>query len=153
MSDVLSKIQKELEAFNAKRLELVGELRKEFPQLLKPLFDQSKKIESIGWTQYTPYFNDGEECTFSVNNSDLTINQADDEDDLDWYDWRVKYESYHKELTEVGKVDWDECRIITEFEDVLQSIPDDFYRDLFGDHVQVMVHRDGRIEVEVYEHD
>lgn len=28
---------------------------------------------SLEWTQYTPYFNDGEECSFSVNSCDINL--------------------------------------------------------------------------------
>jgi len=152
MSDVVNKIKEEIDAFNAKRVELVEQLQTEFPKLLQPIFDQSKKIESIGWTQYTPYFNDGDSCEFSVKLDDLYINGEYD-DDIEWYDWRVKYTQYHLELTKEGKVDWYECDLLSKFKEILRSIPEDFYEDLFGDHVMVTVYKDGRIEVEEYDHD
>lgn len=73
--------------------------------------------------------------------------------DIDWYDWRVKYEKYHAELTKKGDTNFEECKIIEEFESLLRTIPDDFYEELFGDHVKVTIHKDGRIDVEEYEHD
>src|SRR5689334_3768923 len=38
------------------------------------LFELFPAMESFGWTQYTPYFNDGEECVFSANTEYPTIN-------------------------------------------------------------------------------
>ena len=63
----LEKINEKLEALNAKRAELLKEIQKDFPDILKPIFEGSDKIQSFGWSQYTPYFNDGDECVFSSN--------------------------------------------------------------------------------------
>lgn len=131
--EVVNRIKTEIEGFNAKRKQLVEELQKEFPMLLKPLFDKySPDIQSIGWSQYTPYFNDGDECVFSVQNDDLNMNG--------------EY-AYDLELTK------EQSAALEEFSQILQSVPEDFYKDLFGDHVQVTVHADGKIDVEEYEHD
>lgn len=126
---IVEKINAELQAFNDKKKELVESLRKDFPALLAPLFAQSETIESIGWTQYTPYFSDGDECVFGVNELEYVNGEYDTE------------------------LDDSDNQIISEFQSVLSSIPDEFYRDLFGDHALVTIHRDGRIEVEEYEHD
>lgn len=154
--ELINKIKAELAAFDEKRNALATELRKEFPSLLASLFEKSKKIESIGWSQYTPYFNDGDECVFGVNNEDLYVN-GDEQDDAPWYDWRVKYYlakgEYQKEIESNPALDIEECKILQEFKDVLSAIPDEFYRDLFGDHVRVTVNKDGTIETEEYEHD
>jgi hypothetical protein len=176
--EVLTKINEQLEAFKAKRAELVKELQSEFPALLAPLFEKSKKIESIGWRQYTPYFNDGDECVFSVHNDDLQVN-GEDFDDVDFlqelqygtikteddrlenlrvatekeYKWMMDKrigESGYRENKDLDKY---ELSVYEEFKSVLQSVPEDFYKDLFGDHVTVTVHKDGRIETEEYDHD
>lgn len=144
--EVLQKIKEELKSFEEKKKALVAELQKDFPSIFKPIFDKSKLINSIGWTQYTPYFNDGEECIFSVNNGDLYINGYD-EYDTKWYSW-----SWGKEDAPDG-VNKEECAIINEFKEVLQSIPDEFYKDLFGDHAKVTINRGGTIETDEYEHD
>lgn len=154
--ELINKIKEEFAAFDGKRKALATELRKEFPSLLAPLFEKSKKIESVAWSQYTPYFNDGDECVFGVRNDELEIN-GEDEYSLPWYDWRVKHfltkGEYRKEIESNSALDIEECKIIQEFKDVLSSIPDEVYRDLFGDHVQVIVRGDGTIETEEAEHD
>lgn len=37
------------------------------------LFEACPEIESVYWTQYTPYFNDGDSCEFSVHESHFNL--------------------------------------------------------------------------------
>lgn len=154
--NILENIKSKIAEINAKKEELVSDLRKDFAPMLKPLFDKSNgKIKSIGWTQYTPYFNDGDECTFSVNTDySLQIN-GEDCDEIESLDWRIKYYLKNGEYSEDKTDDWDIelFNIVEEFKKLIQSIDDEFLKDLFGDHVLVTVHDDGRIETEEYEHD
>jgi hypothetical protein len=50
-------------------------------------------------------------------------------------------------------VDVDECLLIKEMEEALESVPEELYKDLFGDHARVTIFRDGTLKVEEYEHD
>lgn len=55
-----------------KRISLTKELEKSlndnFIEIVKPFFDKwGYCVNKIGWTQYAPYFNDGEPCIFEVN--------------------------------------------------------------------------------------
>ena len=153
----LEKIKAELEAFEAKKKVFVEDLRKEFPTMFKELFDKSEKIESFGWVQYTPYFNDGDTCEFRVRCDDPYVN-GEYIDECDWYDWRIKYylkgdEKYANLLTENPELDIESYKVVEEFISVINSIPEDFLKDLFGDHAQITIHKDGRVEVDEYEHD
>jgi hypothetical protein len=40
---------------------------------VQSFFDACPEIESIFWTQYTPYFNDGDSCEFSVHELHYTV--------------------------------------------------------------------------------
>lgn len=153
---VLVKIQEELKKFEDKKKQLVEELRKEFPNLFKSLFEQTDKIKSFSWTQYTPYFNDGDECVFRVNGV-YTVNE-NDIDEEEWYDWRIRYylrgdKEYSNLLEEKPNIDINTYKIYELIEKTLETIPEDFMRDLFGDHVQITVFKDGEIRVEEYDHD
>lgn len=155
--EILEKIKIELEIFNKKKLDLLEQLRTEFAPMFKPLFEKSKIIDSVSWTQYTPYFNDGDSCEFGVYNDDLYIN-GEYSDDLDWFDYRIKYhlkgdKAYKNLLIENPNINIEECNIVEEFKDILGSVPEEFYEDLFGDHVQVTINRDGTISVSEYDHD
>lgn len=175
--NLVERIKKELEEFNKKKQSLVEELRVEFPKLFKELLEQSTVIESFSWTQYSPYFNDGDECTFSVNNSDISINGFNeddyDEDDeeqekLDFLETEYKEIKTQEELNYVNSsyykigdkaylpvVSFDDInlKVYLQIKQLLTSIPDDFYEDLFGNHVEVTVYKSGKINVEEYSHD
>lgn len=150
--ELIEKIKQEIAEFDVKRKTLVEELRHEFPKLGQPLFDKSKKIESIGWTQYTPYFNDGDSCEFGVN-FDLYINGSDQYDIEDEDNFFKEHLGYGDSRRVNPNYDPNEAKILEDFQLLLQEIPEDFYEDLFGDHAQVTMHKDGRIEVEEYDHE
>jgi TRAP-type C4-dicarboxylate transport system substrate-binding protein len=143
--EIVEKIKAEMAAFDEKRKELTEQLKKDFPALLAPLFEKYPSVKNVRWTQYTPYFNDGDPCEFSTNASwaDLNYNNNEDEDDEDDDDTE-KVEAEEIEVPEEAE---------DEFREVLSSIDDSFYKDLFGDHVEVTVLRDGTINIEEYEHD
>lgn len=130
MSELIDLIKNEFKTFEAKKKALTEQLKQEFPALLKPLFEKYPSVEKIRWAQYTPYFNDGDECVFRANVEELAIN--DDE----------MYE---------GSDENEDAQI--EFSSALSAMPDEMMKDVFGDHVEVTVYSDGRIETEEYEHD
>jgi hypothetical protein len=175
----LEEIKTKIEAIKKQKEELTAKLRNDFAPMLQPLFEKSEgKIKSIGWIQYTPYFNDGEECTFSTNfdldyglrvNGKRLDDEYDDEDEKesvfgcslyalrkygtdDYVEWIKKYpEDTIKEESKESDLALYAC--LKEFEEILESIDDEFYKDLFGDHVEVTVHSNGVIETEEYDHD
>ncbi len=53
---------------NAKKLKaaLSAELKEAFTEALQEVFDQHPRLAKIGWRQYTPSFNDGDPCEFTV---------------------------------------------------------------------------------------
>lgn len=145
--EIVEKIKAEMAAFDEKRKELTAQLKKDFPALLAPLFEKYPGVKNVRWTQYTPYFNDGDPCEFSTNAgyADINWDGEDDEDD-------EEEENEEAETTKAEAVEVPE-EAEGEFQDVLSSIDDSFYKDLFGDHVEVTVKRDGTIDVEEYDHD
>lgn len=54
------------------RIDAANTARDNLESARKQLFEDFPDLEWFSWTQYTPYFNDGDECTFRVN-SDLII--------------------------------------------------------------------------------
>ncbi|WP_327294440.1 hypothetical protein [Streptomyces sp. NBC_01197] len=139
--------------------------------LLQSLIDDPTIVE-FGWTQYTPYFNDGDTCEFSVNG--MWVRTASEVDGVDEYgeEFEPTYNLdifYHPSL---GKVvsDWDaEAREyvnsryegpdedrynrVQELDGAIQSgAYENALLDAFGDHALVTVRNTG-IEVEYYSHD
>lgn len=135
----------------------------ELQPLLQAVLDEST-ITEFGWSQYTPYFNDGDACTFSVHS--LWV-RTDADTDAELYDLDVDYghptlgkrpAAYNRETNarEYGAYEGpdearhDRCHALDK---AIQSGEfDDVLLDAFGDHAQVTVRRDG-IQVDSYEHD
>ncbi len=102
-----------------------------FSDASKSLFEAHPELESFGWTQYTPYFNDGQPCVFSVHNDEPDVNGEDGYD-----------------------IDEDNALVPAQKEVVkfLQTFTDDDMETMFGDHCRVLVTRTG-IDVDEYSHD
>lgn len=75
VSKSLAKRMRELnKEMDKLRNEMTKESKKAFKTGVKELFDQYPDLNSFGWAQYTPYFNDGEECIFSAYTESVFIN-------------------------------------------------------------------------------
>lgn len=55
-------------------------LQADFHEIIKLFFDECPKVQAVIWSQYTPYFNDGEECIFSINQPNFVTKNFDRED-------------------------------------------------------------------------
>jgi hypothetical protein len=115
------------------------------------VFTAYPELTYVCWTQFTPYFNDGEECTFSVNS--FAIGNAPDMDDVSaygeydgdeegiWSDDYLSGEAREKYIK------------VYELQQFCESeIGEDVLRAAFGDHSVVTVTREG-IDVQEYEHE
>jgi hypothetical protein len=127
-------------------------------------------ITEFGWTQYTPYFNDGDVCEFSVGEVWVrTTEEVDNEkreyDDYDLSLWNhpslghgvYDYvgEGWESQYVEVGYEGTDEKRyrrVNALNEAITSGQYESALLNAFGDHALVTVRKDG-IEVEFYEHD
>lgn len=103
-----------------------------------PFFGAHPEASAVRWRQYTPYFNDGDACEFSVH--EMRVRFGDDNESGDYEDgfvesWDVREDAAKKAA--LGD---------------LPDIPDDVLRAVFGDHVEVTVTRDG-CESEEHSHD
>jgi hypothetical protein len=125
------------------------------------LFEENPKLKSFGWTQYTPYFNDGDTCYFSANTDYLYIN-GEQEDEASWSQEKkvISWGTYNRDKRAYeGRIEQDNPDYIPELAEAsakvkkfLSVFDKDFYQLQFGDHVQVTVTENG-IETEGYEHD
>lgn len=145
----------------------------------KQLFVDYKDLQSFGWMQYTPYWNDGDTCEFTVYNDEPTINGEDvsawslerhlhnvknrknyelaieelqnrieDCKDKKWHsdDTLVDDLAYLKKLY-ASKEDQEQLKYeldrLLAVKKELDSISEESYMSIFGDHVQVLVTKDG----------
>lgn len=141
------------------------ELQKKFQETAQALFKETTKeffkintnVTAVVWTQYTPYFNDGDTCVFRVNDPSFT--NAPDAHNVRWgeYDGDEEVAADGSEIFVwegwgqcPDNLNEDSCR---EFSSMICS-PDmeDVMKAMFGDHVKVVATREG-FDVEDHEHD
>lgn len=150
----MKKLEELTEQLLAAKKRMQDEGKGAFEEAMKELFDAHPGLVGIRWRQYTPYFNDGDTCTFSVGEpyiqfSDTEAEAGDYEDGYDSYsEWRdQEYRKQGKSGYPVGFKEADEA-----VGKVFSSIPDDLMLAIFDDHVEVTVTRDGT-QIEEYSHD
>lgn len=64
LAALLAQIKSINEQITAHGRDLLGKAFKEF-------FDRCPEVRAVVWTQYAPYFNDGDPCTFGVNQREI----------------------------------------------------------------------------------
>lgn len=157
-------------------IEVQTKLRKEFQdraqtafkEVVKELFEKNTGLGLVTWTQYTPYFNDGESCEFSLN--EAYFSNATDGDEIEYGDYQGDDDSVWSTESLVqhiqGGIRWDketsvkvqateglDAASIQEFMDILNSSEmEEIFEAMFGDHVKVTLTRKG-IAVDDHSHD
>lgn len=156
----------EQEALRKKFQETAQEL---FKETTNEFFEANPGVNAIVWTQYSPFFNDGDECVFRVNDPSFTnaveeqldnINygEYDGEDENVWVaeawsltstgDWAKELRNKIKECNSVVDVE-----SLGAFSDTITSnAMEDVMESMFGNHVRVVATRDG-FYVDDFDHD
>lgn len=106
-------------------------------------FKKHPEVLGVRWEQYTPYFNDGDVCTFYIfpftfRTKDTPEDGGDYEDG--WEDWYV-YNTNNDTATKAA---------VKKLERDIKE--DDVFLAVFGDHVRVTATLNG-FDVEEYMHD
>lgn len=64
----LNELKNSVQKLNDERVALVqAQGQAALGGAFKELFEKHETLESVTWAQYTPYFNDGDSCMFSVH--------------------------------------------------------------------------------------
>lgn len=134
------KLQQLREKYDAARKELETQGKSAFMAVVAELFVAEPLLQSFSWTQYAPYFNDGDPCTFSVHG----VNKINGYDR--WADEEEETEVEHLE-------DCDHKRLEQKAEEIVNALPDDIMQNIFGSDAQVTVFKNGKIEIDEYSHD
>lgn len=129
------------------------QLQEEGQEMLMEKFEEVFKaypeLTVVKWHQYTPYFNDGEPCEFSVGSFNVS-NAPDIENVTSWDDYEGEEEGVF--VTELWGKNKD-YPILSEISSFASStLGKSLFYKLFGDHVEVIVTPDG-IDTEEYDHD
>lgn len=115
--------------------------KKFFSEQSKELFEKHPTLVKFGWTQYTPYYNDGDDCIFSANldyPKFLLVGM-----DKALYDEEPYYSD--DEVT-------DESIVWSSIREFLSQFDNSDVEILFGDHCEVIVTKKS-VKVKEYEHD
>lgn len=156
--EIIREKQKEIKKL---KKEILDSSVKIFTDLTKIIFEKYPKVKSFGWNQYTPYFNDGETCFFSVNTDWIYINGYPADESV-WINktkiknfgtWNQKLKKYEGR-TEVLNLNYDEdlSKATDEIREFLNNFDEDFFMSQFGDHAEVKITSEG-ISIDELEHD
>jgi hypothetical protein len=128
-----------VEKYEESRAALMAEIQVEFAKEMTEMLDKHSNVEAVVWTQYTPAWNDGEECLFSVGDVGIVLKEPGEEiyieedDDVVYYSKDLVVES-----------------IIKEFYDLVEEVPNDVLEHVLGNNVKVRCTREG-ITIDEYD--
>jgi len=119
--------------------------QKVLKEILKEIFEAHPRLNAIYWSQYTPYFNDGEACVFQVHGANIQFGfDAPSRDDCNsQFPWDSTYADGSEDAGNV---------VHTLISNLFCNVDDEVMLNMFGDHVTVFLTHDGT-DVEEYEHD
>lgn len=136
---------------------LQAELKASMKKIFDAFFKTHPTIQTVYWTQYAPYFNDGDECIFSVHHPVFstshfsTIENVYGEDDEGaivtryWNSKSGKYVSHD--------IDPQLLKDMKTLESILTSSTNEgVMKSMFGNHSWVRAHKDG-FEVDDCDHE
>lgn len=141
---ITENLQEFREEFEKSRAQFTERARKIFTESLKQLFADNPNLGEVSWTQYTPYFNDGDECTFGVSSVEFfTAAAITATEDYRWEGGDIGHDEETEDMKAVRSFIYNQ---------------DDLMEALYGDHVQVIIQRGKEpgslvVEVEEYQHD
>lgn len=143
-----------------KKVEEVGESF--IIDFLKQAFVEIPELKIIAWTQYTPYFNDGDACIFSAHEPEFYLKEEFYQEPEDAYSeegfmswWGVvKDLEDSKPLTKgISKQRAEELdKKFKEYGNLLNSIPSQVLLHILGDHKRIQV-EENKMTIEDYDHD
>lgn len=127
---------------------MVAEAKDLFNNVVKDLFEEFPAMNNFSWTQYTPYFNDGDSCSFGVN-SEADINGiSSGEIHQAWL-----YRDWQKKVTNSPASNPELIPAKEAVQELLEAAPSEMLEFIFGDHMRVTIYRDGTLEAEEYSHE
>lgn len=153
----LKDLDEDREIFSKKKRKVVRNIVK----ALQSIVNINKHIESVRWSQYTPYFNDGEECTFQILYLEYKLSGVELGIGSKWLD-DDGYSTIHgierilcenKDILNFEELERIEyiCRDMHIIHCKLDAISDALLNE-FGDHAQITISKKD-ITVTTYDHD
>lgn len=173
----MSKLSEINEQYEAAKKRFKDEGKAALADAFGEFFAKHPEATAILWTQYTPYFNDGDVCTFSVHEWELRVDpeympeaaRSDYRDAVS--DGKPRNREAGYRYGEGNAVDvlrraihgdrWfmtdaplpePYCHLVADFRELEDSCPKDLLESVLGDHVQVRATKSG-FQVDDYRHD
>lgn len=156
MSNLQERFNQLIEAQQELKKKFQTEAQDMFKEVTKEFFEKNPAITAVVWTQYTPYFNDGDPCVFRVG--DVIFTNAPD-DELEnvspWGEYEgdledVWVETYLTQLPNDSGIDLESCDLISDM--IGSRDMEDIMLAMFGDHAKVTATKNG-FDVDEYHHD
>jgi hypothetical protein len=159
---IIDDIGSEIDKLNTEVEEIQKKYEQSLQELMKKIFvkffAENPDVTCIKWKQYTPYFNDGDECVFGSYAYCASFTNAEDYQNVRY----GEYEGDNPEKVWIYDPDYGSDMEATmpkqtmkncdDLLTLLGKIKDETYRAMFGDHCIVMATPSG-FETEEYEHD
>lgn len=154
-TQITSTLKEILDQFKAYNEKFQQEAQALLKTAFKEFFATNPAIKAVIWNQYSPYFNDGDECVFSVNMPIFTNAEDEDIEDCRWEDYEGDKEDIFvlsEYDDEIGGEGWNK-NSIDEISAIIQSNEmENVFHVMFGNHARVVATIDG-FDVEVLDHD
>ena len=150
MFERLGKVQSDVDrVLEEVKKQAQTEIKPALNEAVNQLSSEIPKLEAIKWQQYTPYFNDGEPCEFGV----YDIHAKFKGDDVGGWSEDGYYDLYEvgDKKKGVGLSDT-QIEMLTSLNEIICGL-EDVLKTAFGDHVEITMTMDGKLEVEEYEHE
>lgn len=154
----LQELQKTIAELEEAKVAAAEKAKEKLAPALQQFLKDYPFIKTIAWTQYAPYFNDGEECIFSVHEIYFCTEEVEEynyhtveENGFSAGGTFTNFNKYGgKEFIAKGltKEIYDEASNLS---NTLEAA-EDLLKEVFGNHVAVLVTSKG-IDVQDYEHD
>lgn len=154
----MNNIDNLINEYNQSKKQFQEKMKTEFKNLFIDFFQKNPEVVTVGWNQYTPYFNDGDACVFNSNADYAFATNTSDYENIEYGEYvGDDYENVWLDGGEYGDFNSElipkhVAENVRSLRKSLGKIPDEIYLQLFGDHVTVFAHKDGFTEVE-YCHD
>jgi hypothetical protein len=150
-----------IDAFIAEFAEIQAQFQRDAQVKLKELFNEfwekNPGIKTVFWTQYSPYFNDGDPCTFSVSDALFTNAEGEDLNDINYEDYEGEKEDiwveysfdprWCKVVPEEAGIDVESCDHLRKL--LCSSVMESTMEAMFGPDNKVYATRQG-FKVEDY---
>lgn len=136
------------QAFNEMKNKLIQDFRESLNGLAVEIFKTIPQLKAISWIQYTPYFNDGDECVFSIREvifynfiPDRYFRYAEEFEDDEYPEnyWAASDYELNKNKTTLSK---EEIAFLKQFESTINQNRE-FIKEIFGDHSKIIWNADG----------